>query len=109
VRSAEIGQDVGVDLLAPANYFLLLVNLVLLGLAIWAFVDAAVRPAAAFPAAGKLTKPIWLGITGVCVALSLLGVGLLGLLGGVVAVAVIVYLVDVRPAVREMRPGGPWR
>lgn len=97
------------NLLAPANYFLLVINLALLGLAVWAFADAAVRPAAAFPAAGKLTKPVWLGITGVCVALSLLGVGLLGLLGGVTAVAVIVYLVDVRPAVKGMRPGGPWR
>lgn len=96
------------NLLAPANTFLLLVNLVLLGLTIWAFADAVVRPAAAFPAAGKLTKPAWLGITGVCVALSLLGVGLLGLLGGAVAVATIVYLVDVRPAVRDMRPGGSW-
>ena len=96
------------NLLQPANYFLLLVNLVLLGLAVWAFADAAVRPAAAFPAAGKLTKPAWLGITGVCVLLSVAGVGLLGLLGGVIAVAVIVYLVDVRPAVRDLRPGGPW-
>ena len=96
------------NLLAPSGYVLLLVNLVLLGLAVWAFVDAAVRPAAAFPAAGKLTKPAWLAITGLCVLLSLLGVGLLGLLGGVIAVAVIVYLVDVRPAVRAMRPGGRW-
>ena len=96
------------NLLAPAGYFLTLVNLVLLALAVWAFADAAVRPAAAFPAAGKLTKPAWLAITGLCVLLSFLGVGLLGLLGGAIAVAVIVYLVDVRPAVRDMRPGGPW-
>lgn len=95
-------------LLAPANYFLIAVNLVLLGLAVWAFADAAIRPAAAFPAAGKLSKPAWLGITGISVGLCMLGVGLLGLLGGVVAIAVIVYLVDVRPAVRGIRPGGPW-
>lgn len=95
-------------LLAPANYFLIAVNLVLLGLAVWAFADAAIRPAAAFPAASKLTKPAWLGITGISVGLCMLGVGLLGLLGGVVAIAVIVYLVDVRPAVRGIRPGGPW-
>ena len=93
-------------LLSSANGVLVLVNLALLGLAVWAFADAALRPAAAFPAAGKLTKPAWLGITGVCVALTLLGVGLFGLLGGAIAVAVIVYLVDVRPAVRNMRPRG---
>jgi hypothetical protein len=97
-----------VSLLAPANYFLFALNLALLALAVWAFADAVVRPAPAFRAAGKLSKGAWLGITGGSVALCLVGVGLLGLLGGVIAVAVIVYLVDVRPAVREMRPGGPW-
>lgn len=96
------------NLLEPANYFLVVVNLALLGLALWAFVDAAIRPSPAFPAAGKLTKGAWLAITGVCVALCWWGVGLLGLLGGIIAVAVIVYLVDVRPAVRDMRPGGSW-
>jgi len=34
--------------------------------------------------------------------------GLLSLLGSAAAVGCIVYLVDVRPAVRGMRPGGPW-
>jgi hypothetical protein len=97
-----------VNLLAPAGYFLQIVNLLLLGLSVWAFADAAVRPAAAYVAAGKLTKPLWLGITGVSVALCLLGAGLLGFVGFAVAVASIVYLVDVRPAVREFRPGGSW-
>ena len=35
-----------------------------LALAAWAFIDALVRPAAGFVAAGKLTKPGWLAITG---------------------------------------------
>jgi hypothetical protein len=84
-------------------------NLGLLVLAGWALIDAATRPAAAFVAAGKQTKQIWLAILGVSVLLCLVGiVGFLGLLGFVVAVAAIVYLVDVRPAVRGMRPGGPW-
>lgn len=96
------------NLLAPAGYFLAFVNLVLLGLSVWACADAAVRPAAAYVAAGKLTKPAWVAITGVCVALCLLGVGLLGFLGFAIAVATIVYLVDVRPAVREYRPGSSW-
>ena len=94
------------NLLAPADLFLLSLNLVLLALAVWALVDAFVRPAAAFPAAGKLTKPIWLGILALSVGLCLLGADLLGLLGGLIAVAVIVYLVDVRPAVRGT---GPYR
>lgn len=85
-----------------------LVDTALFVLALWALVDAAVRPAAAFPAAGKLTKPAWVAILAVCVLLCVAGVGIFGLLGIIVAVAVLVYLLDVRPAVRELRPGGPW-
>ena len=87
-----------------------LLNLGLLVLAAWALIDAVTRPAAAFVAAGKQTKQIWLAILGVSLLLCLVGIaGVLGLFGAVVAVAVIVYLVDVRPAVRDMRPGaGPW-
>ena len=93
-----------------ASFALLsLLNLLLLGLTIWAFADAVTRPAPAFEAAGKQTKTIWLAILGVSLALVLFGVaGALGLFGIVVAIAVVVYLVDVRPAVRSMRPGGPW-
>ena len=72
-------------------------------------IDALTRPPAAFVAAGKQTKQIWLAILGGSLLLCVLGAaGYLGILGAVVAVAAIVYLVDVRPAVREMRPGGPW-
>ena len=92
-----------------SSLLLTVLNLGLLVLAGFAFVDCLRQPAAAFPAAGKLTKPAWLGITGVATALCLVGVGVLGLLGAVVAVAAIVYLVDVRPAVSGMRPGsGPY-
>jgi len=93
-----------------AGGLLLLINLGLLVLVVWALIDALTRPAAAFIAAGKQTKPIWLAILGVALLLVLVGLGgVLGIFGFIVAVAAIVYLVDVRPAVREMRPGGgPW-
>jgi hypothetical protein len=99
-----------VTLLGGGDLLLIVLDLALLVLAGWAFVDCLRQPAAAFPAAGKLTKPAWLGITGVCVLLCLVGLAsILGLLGIVVAVASIVYLVDVRPAVSGMRPGsGPY-
>lgn len=88
---------------------LLVLNLGLLVLVGWAFVDACARPSAAFEAASKQTKPIWLAILGVGLLLAITGVaGVLGLFGIVVAIASIVYLVDVRPAVRGMKPGGPW-
>ena len=92
-----------------AGGLLFLLNLGILVLVVWALIDAATRPPAAFVAAGKQTKQIWLAILGVCLVLCLLGLGgYLGILGAVIAVAAIVYLVDVRPAVRGMRPGGPW-
>lgn len=97
------------ELTAPADYLLLALDWVLLPLSGWALVDALVRPADAFVAAGKLTKPAWVAILAVCVAVVvLLRPGLLGLFGAVITVASLVYLLDVRPAVREMRRGGPW-
>jgi hypothetical protein len=78
-----------------------------LALAGWAFVDALVRPAPGFVAAGKLTKPGWLAITGVAVAVIYF-FGLMSFLGLPAIIAAIVYLVDVRPAVRGLRRGNSW-
>ncbi len=58
------------------------------GLAVWALADAAYRPAAYFPAAGKLTKPAWLAIT--AAALLFTAVFFLELFGIVAIVASIV-------------------
>lgn len=91
----------------PSAALLLVVGLVMLGLELWALVDASVRPAPAYAAAGKLSKPAWVAILAGALLLTYLfgGLSLFGLVG---IVAAIVYLVDVRPAVRSMRPGGPW-
>jgi hypothetical protein len=78
-----------------------------LALAVWAFVDALVRPAAGFVAAGKLTKPGWAAITGLS-ALLLYWQGPMSFLGLPAVIAAVVYLVDVRPAVRGLRRGNPW-
>ena len=79
-----------------------------LALGLWALVDAVIRPASAYVAAGKLSKPAWLGITGVA-ALLLFVLGPLSFLGLPAVVAAVVYLVDVRPAVRSLKPGNnPW-
>ena len=94
---------------SAAGGLLFVLNLGVLVLVVWALIDAATRPPDAFVAAGKQTKQIWLAILGVSLLVCLLGLGgYLGILGAVIAVAAIVYLVDVRPAVRGMRPGGPW-
>ena len=81
-----------------------LVNFGTLALAVWALVDAVIRPAASYVAAGKLSKPAWTAITGVA-ALILLWQGPLSFLGLPAVVAAVVYLVDVRPAVRSLKPG----
>jgi hypothetical protein len=86
----------------------------------WAFVDAIIRPKAAFPAAGKQTKPIWLLILGVAFVIGIAGaagvLSLVSILPIVAFVAAAIYLVDVRPKVRALKqsggsrqgPYGPW-
>ena len=78
-----------------------------LGLTVWAFVDSLVRPAAGFVAAGKLTKPAWAAITGVSIAVTWY-LGPMSFLGLPAIIAAVVYLVDVRPAVRGLRRGNGW-
>ncbi len=78
-----------------------------LALALWAFVDAVSRPTPLYAAADKLTKPAWAAITGGALALNWV-VDTVSLFGLVAVVASIVYLVDVRPALREVQRGNPW-
>jgi len=82
-----------------------LINVVFLAalvVEIYALVDAALAPAAAYVAAGKLTKQAWLAILGVAVLVVLLS-GWFGMLGLAAIIATIVYFVDVRPALRRVR------
>jgi Protein of unknown function (DUF2516) len=76
-----------------------------LALTAYALVDALVRPAAGYVAAGKLTKPAWAAITGLAV-LVVFWQGPMSFLGLPAIIAAAVYLVDVRPAVRGLRRGG---
>ncbi|MGY1703033.1 DUF2516 family protein [Geodermatophilus sp. SYSU D00697] len=76
-----------------------------LALTAYALVDALVRPAAGYVAAGKLTKPAWAAITGLAL-LVVFWQGPMSFLGLPAIIAAIVYLVDVRPAVRGLRRGG---
>jgi Protein of unknown function (DUF2516) len=78
-----------------------------LALTVWAFVDALIRPASGFVAAGKLTKPGWAAITGLA-ALIIFWQGPTSFLGLPAVIAAIVYLVDVRPAVKGLRRGNSW-
>ena len=78
-----------------------------LALAGWAFIDALVRPSAGFVAAGKLTKPAWAAITALATVVIYF-FGLMSFFGLPAIIASIVYLVDVRPAVRGLRRGNSW-
>ncbi|RBY93026.1 DUF2516 family protein [Blastococcus sp. TF02A-30] len=77
-------------------------------LTVWAFVDALIRPAAGYVAAGKLTKPGWAAITGLAAVVIFVTQMPLSLLGLPAVIAAVVYLVDVRPAVRGLRRGNSW-
>ncbi len=79
----------------------------------WAFVDALRRPTAAFPAAGKRTKPLWLVITGVSLAVGFFSAAyntsLISIFPIAAFIAAAIYLTDVRPKVREFGAGGSSR
>jgi len=113
----------------PLNYFFLALAVAAFAVEAWAFVDAIIRPKAAFAAAatmsdnavGRLTKPIWLIILGVAFVLGLYSAaygGATGFLSVLAFVAAAVYLAGIRPKVREYSkrggsrsssgPYGPW-
>ena len=106
--------------LTPLYWFFEVLSIAALCVEVWAFVDAVRRPTAAFPAAGKQTKPIWLVILGVAAVIGLWsstlgGPNLVSLFPIVAFVAAAIYLTDVRPKVKEFKDGssssgpyGPW-
>jgi hypothetical protein len=111
------------DGLITGTFFglLKLVLLALLVFKMFAFVDAALRPTQAYEAAGKLTKVAWLLFLGIAAAFDFFFGRVTSILTILGTVAAIVYVVDVRPAVREVMgktsrakagrhdgPYGPW-
>jgi hypothetical protein len=93
-----------------------LIGLLALGLEVAALVDALRHPPAAYLAASKRTKGLWVGIT---VAATLVGFISVWNPVSIVSIAAIVgaaiYLTDVRPALNQVRgrggrsgPYGPW-
>jgi uncharacterized membrane protein YwzB len=85
-------------MLGPLHGIFLVISLVTLVIKVWALIDAAVRPPGAFVSEGKQTK-------GLCVAILVVAVlatyvGFLSIIG---LVAALVYLLDVRPAVKAYK------
>ncbi len=79
----------------------------LLAVRVWALGDCLTRKSAAFPAAGKLTKPAWGLLTSLSLVVGYFFHYSLSLLPLAFLIVSLVYLTDVRPAVREV--SGPKR
>ncbi|MDH6704837.1 drug/metabolite transporter (DMT)-like permease [Kitasatospora sp. MAA19] len=83
-------------------------SVAILGFKLFALLDAVTRREDAYRAADKKTKPFWLTILAIAFGWDLLfGVNFftgIGTLAGLVAS--IVYMVDVRPAIRALTGGG---
>jgi hypothetical protein len=77
---------------------------------IFAFVHAVTQRADAYTAIERMTKPAWLGITGggaaALILFDLWSIGSLFWIAGLVAV--LVYMVDVRPRLIEVQRGPRW-
>ncbi|MDT3397239.1 DUF2516 family protein [Streptomyces sp. B1866] len=94
-------------LLQGFNEVMYWVSVGLLLFSLFAFVDSAIRREDAYRAADKQTKPFWLIILGLATAVNLF-MGIFAFLPILGLIATIVYVVDVRPALREVS-GGRWR
>ena len=118
----------GSGVYGPLNYFFVALAVAAFVVEAWAFVDAIIRPKAAFAAAAamgdnaaqRLAKQWWLIILGVAFVIGLYSAaygGAIGFLSVLAFVAAAVYLAGVRPKVREYGkrgsrsssgPYGPW-
>jgi Protein of unknown function (DUF2516) len=111
--------------MAPAYYVVLytsrVVLVVTLVIELSAFVHCVTRRAEAFPVVGRFSKAIWCLMTGGAIAFTVLfgyptlasPNGSFGPLTGMISVIAItvslVYLLDLRPALREVTEGrGNW-
>ena len=85
-------------MLGPLSGIFLVISLATLAVKLWALVDAAIRPSRGFVAEGKQTKGLWIAILVIAVLATY--IGFLSIIG---LIAALVYLLDVRPAVRSYK------
>jgi hypothetical protein len=91
-----------VSLFALPSLIMAAVSLAMFVAQAFAFVDAVSHRPDAYVAADKLTKKAWLIILGLGVAAHMLFWSPLSLFNLMGIVAAIVYIVDVRPALRSL-------
>jgi hypothetical protein len=81
----------------------LVLGVLVLGLAVWAFVDCLRRPANAFPYIERKSKSLWLILTGIGAGVGVLVVGdPLNIFGIATLVLSLVYLFDLRPKFEQI-------
>jgi hypothetical protein len=92
------------NVFAVEGYFSLLVEVILLGVKIYAFVNCLMFSKEAYVAANKLTKPAWAIILGLGLVIQVLMAGSspINLINLAFTIAAFVYLADVRPALRSL-------
>jgi hypothetical protein len=83
---------------------MLVLQIAVFATAVYAFIHAAMQRTDAYTAANKLTKPVWLVILALAVALTSVLSFVFGVLGmAIAACGAGVYLVDVRPKLLEIQ------
>lgn len=80
----------------------LVATLALFGVKALAFVDATTRAKEVFPAIDRQTKGFWMLILGLFLLEHLIFWNVIGLLSLIGTIAALVYVLDVRPAAREL-------
>jgi hypothetical protein len=75
---------------------------------LFAFINCATQRADAYSAVGSLSKGGWLALTGGALLFTLL-LGFVSPIGIIAVAASLVYLLDMRPALKDATDGrGPW-
>jgi hypothetical protein len=94
-----------IPVLRSINLVLIVVVLVV---ELFAFINCLTQRADAFPAVGAIPKGGWLALTGGAIIFTLL-LGWTSIFGMIAVAAALIFLLDVRPALREVTGGsGPW-
>jgi len=105
VYSAPIFYD---DVTRLISFAVLIVSLIVQAIAL---IHCLTQRGDGFQAIGTLPKGAWIGILAVCFVLTLLGVGggATGIFGLIGVAAALIYLLDVRPGLRDLTDGkGFW-
>ena len=85
--------------------FLWLLSMALIVFSGFALIDAATRREDGYRAAGKQSKPFWLIVLAIAFVVNLI-FNILSFLPIIGLIATIVYMVDVRPAIKGLPGGG---